>query len=82
MAPVAGRGGRSLLLALLALRALCCLASRIARANLHPPNDQTGVLLKPARMPDPLFPPTELEEWLEDCDFIDSMTLNKPAVRR
>ena len=55
-------------------------ASRVARANLHPPNDETGVLLKPARMPDPAYHPDQLEEWLEDCDFIDSMTLNKPAV--
>ena len=64
----------------LAMSAPGLLAGRVERANLHPPNDRTGVLLKPAKMPDPTYHPAELEEWLEDCDFIDSRTLNKPAV--
>ena len=56
------------------------LGSRVARANLNPPNDVTQVLLKAARMPDPEFHPPELEEWLEDCDFIDTMMMNKPPL--
>lgn len=55
-------------------------ASRVNRANLNSPNEYTTVLLKEAKMPNAKYHPPELIEWFEDCDFLDTMTMNKPSL--